>query len=107
MAAVLLYVWFSFFFSSRRRHTRCSRDWSSDVCSSDLPPPSAQHREPPTPTDHEPLLYEVEDQARNPEVFLGWAAPGRESWPGPSPPVRRSADPAGSSLAVGPFAGCW
>src|SRR5216684_2296145 len=24
----------SFFFSSRRRHTRCSRDWSSDVCSS-------------------------------------------------------------------------
>src|SRR2546422_7789030 len=27
--------WF-FFFSSRRRHTRCSRDWSSDVCSSDL-----------------------------------------------------------------------
>src|SRR6266498_3161821 len=27
-----------FFFSSRRRHTRCGRDWSSDVCSSDLPP---------------------------------------------------------------------
>src|SRR5205809_972128 len=26
----------SFFYSSRRRHTRCSRDWSSDVCSSDL-----------------------------------------------------------------------
>src|SRR2546429_698811 len=26
-----------FFLSSRRRHTRCSRDWSSDVCSSDLP----------------------------------------------------------------------
>src|SRR5205809_4708930 len=26
----------NFFFSSRRRHTRCSRDWSSDVCSSDL-----------------------------------------------------------------------
>src|SRR5712675_2872089 len=25
-----------FVFSSRRRHTRCSRDWSSDVCSSDL-----------------------------------------------------------------------
>src|SRR5690606_39482644 len=25
-----------FFFSSRRRHTRLSRDWSSDVCSSDL-----------------------------------------------------------------------
>src|SRR5690606_39966255 len=27
---------FVFFFSSRRRHTRFSRDWSSDVCSSDL-----------------------------------------------------------------------
>src|SRR5207302_4480532 len=26
----------AFFFSSRRRHTRFSRDWSSDVCSSDL-----------------------------------------------------------------------
>src|SRR5207245_7729107 len=25
-----------FFISSRRRHTRCYRDWSSDVCSSDL-----------------------------------------------------------------------
>src|SRR5579872_3681156 len=30
-----------FFFSSRRRHTRCGRDWSSDVCSSDL---AAQRR---------------------------------------------------------------
>src|SRR5690606_1918912 len=27
---------YAFFFSSRRRHTRFSRDWSSDVCSSDL-----------------------------------------------------------------------
>src|SRR2546428_12222331 len=27
-----------FFFSSRRRHTRSDRDWSSDVCSSDLDP---------------------------------------------------------------------
>src|SRR5207253_3277887 len=33
-----LYVlfFFFFFFSSRRRHTRWPRDWSSDVCSSDL-----------------------------------------------------------------------
>src|SRR6266542_4985781 len=29
-------LFFFFFFSSRRRHTRCYRDWSSDVCSSDL-----------------------------------------------------------------------
>src|SRR5207249_8793109 len=27
---------YGFFFSSRRRHTRSKRDWSSDVCSSDL-----------------------------------------------------------------------
>src|SRR5215213_3907706 len=33
---------FFFFFSSRRRHTRLVSDWSSDVCSSDLP-----HRSPP------------------------------------------------------------
>src|SRR5699024_11224979 len=32
----------SFFFSSRRRHTRSKRDWSSDVCSSDLTSGSAQ-----------------------------------------------------------------
>src|SRR5256884_633186 len=31
----------AFLFSSRRRHTRCSRDWSSDVCSSDLEPAEA------------------------------------------------------------------
>src|SRR5690625_1414035 len=30
------YCLFMFFFSSRRRHTRWPRDWSSDVCSSDL-----------------------------------------------------------------------
>src|SRR6266498_4980619 len=47
---------YDFFFSSRRRHTRCGRDWSSDVCSSDLtpilgisgtPPPGAGRRAPP------------------------------------------------------------
>src|SRR2546422_2762193 len=35
MIVVICFCFF-FFFSSRRRHTRCSRDWSSDVCSSDL-----------------------------------------------------------------------
>src|SRR5207302_5910857 len=34
--AICLYCCIFFFFSSRRRHTRFSRDWSSDVCSSDL-----------------------------------------------------------------------
>src|SRR2546421_8426818 len=32
----MLLVFIFFFFSSRRRHTRSDRDWSSDVCSSDL-----------------------------------------------------------------------
>src|SRR5207245_7986770 len=40
MHAVVMFYYFIivffFFFSSRRRHTRCYRDWSSDVCSSDL-----------------------------------------------------------------------
>src|SRR5206468_8765923 len=31
-----VFCYFFFFFSSRRRHTRSDRDWSSDVCSSDL-----------------------------------------------------------------------
>src|SRR5207249_7256287 len=33
----IFFFLFFFFFSSRRRHTRSKRDWSSDVCSSDLP----------------------------------------------------------------------
>src|SRR5688500_20190037 len=32
----ILKSYYSFFFSSRRRHTRLQGDWSSDVCSSDL-----------------------------------------------------------------------
>src|SRR5437870_6938617 len=33
---IFVYYLMFFFFSSRRRHTRWPRDWSSDVCSSDL-----------------------------------------------------------------------
>src|SRR5207245_4619443 len=36
MAYHVYELYICFFFSSRRRHTRCYRDWSSDVCSSDL-----------------------------------------------------------------------
>src|SRR5947199_5892683 len=43
----------SFFFSSRRRHTRCLSDWSSDVCSSDLTGPFA--RNPPVTANIERL----------------------------------------------------
>src|SRR5260370_18043226 len=39
------YAWcLFFFFSSRRRHTRFKCDWSSDVCSSDLPSPQLLER---------------------------------------------------------------
>src|SRR5262245_64549194 len=53
MNCTLVFVlsWYGclFFFSSRRRHTRCLSDWSSDVCSSDLsraaaPPPPLLRR---------------------------------------------------------------
>src|SRR5690625_7459203 len=40
-----------FFFSSRRRHTRWPRDWSSDVCSSDLI----------VATEHSPSIYVLQD----------------------------------------------
>src|SRR5215813_14377466 len=33
---MVIFIVVVFLFSSRRRHTRCGRDWSSDVCSSDL-----------------------------------------------------------------------
>src|SRR5947199_1235956 len=36
VVCVFLLTCLFFFFSSRRRHTRCLSDWSSDVCSSDL-----------------------------------------------------------------------
>src|SRR5256886_8880241 len=35
----MVFVYLYFFFSSRRRHTRFDCDWSSDVCSYDLPTP--------------------------------------------------------------------
>src|SRR5262245_63572720 len=36
MRKAMYLISYCFFFSSRRRHTRCLSDWSSDVCSSDL-----------------------------------------------------------------------
>src|SRR5262245_49715405 len=42
-------VFSDFFFSSRRRHTRCLSDWSSDVCSSDLWPLAAHAQQPAIP----------------------------------------------------------
>src|SRR5215204_7245786 len=42
-------MFFFFFFSSRRRHTRSLCDWSSDVCSSDLPSQGSKARAPTAP----------------------------------------------------------
>jgi len=48
-----------FFFSSRRRHTRCLSDWSSDVCSSDLDKNDDNKSKPLNITDthHNHILY--------------------------------------------------
>ena len=57
-----------FFFSSRRRHTRLRRDWSSDVCSSDLEPKQVSWliRRPteanvPAPSAGVPTLFDVDE----------------------------------------------
>src|SRR2546429_9586563 len=53
-----------FFFSRRRRHTRCSRDWSSDVCSSDLQEaapraPNGQERGPAAASPGSPIFLRM------------------------------------------------
>src|SRR5579862_152360 len=52
-------MFFCFFFSSRRRHTRWNCDWSSDVCSSDLEP-MALHL--PRPADQRDLVLYLPDE---------------------------------------------
>src|SRR5690349_9559779 len=60
-----------FFFSSRRRHTRSLRDWSSDVCSSDL----AQHFElAPHPADKAPAFL-----GKFRPLFLGGSRHGQHA----------------------------
>src|SRR6266436_8864434 len=70
---------FFFFFSSRRRHTRCSRDWSSDVCSSDLVRIADAATHGPTRVDQqfEPYPHvEFDDQTYRGDAYpaFGWAA---------------------------------
>src|SRR5215813_15620920 len=76
---------FFFFFSSRRRHTRCGRDWSSDVCSSDLILGFGAARTPewyrdqfPRPLDVLPWLKAQEDAVLNAfdpndYIYQSWA----------------------------------
>src|SRR3990172_10816043 len=58
-----------FFFSSRRRHTSCSRDWSSDVCSSDLAFALAYARFP----GQRPVVTVVHSLQAIPAVVVGLA----------------------------------
>src|SRR3712207_7965058 len=75
---IMLFVrffFFCFFFSSRRRHTRYWRDWSSDVCSSDLHP---QLQCSPTQCNHSqecPLLVhpELPGDTSNPALQVSFA----------------------------------
>src|SRR5256885_7057365 len=54
-----------FFFSSRRRHTRLQGDWSSDVCSSDLPTMSDD--------DHEIIGVTMYLERQHAPAFQRWA----------------------------------
>src|SRR5437899_10426174 len=63
----------SFFFSSRRRHTRCLSDWSSDVCSSDLGALGGGRRTHRQPRGRESpaTILVVEDDRRSEERRVG------------------------------------
>src|SRR5207245_4673927 len=53
-----------FFVSSRRRHTRCYRDWSSDVCSSDLHRPARPRSvRPPLPDRPRPVVGDADGRS--------------------------------------------
>src|SRR5574338_892193 len=74
---------FFFFFSSRRRHTRCHGDWSSDVCSSDLPVSSQRY--PSRLESRAGFLASTREECLSPRVRLECnpeipVAPGEEHW---------------------------
>src|SRR5438105_12315028 len=58
------FFFFFFFFSSRRRHTRSTRDWSSDVCSSDLLTPGPSLMSVPRPA----MLVAIGQQIEKPDL---------------------------------------
>src|SRR5207249_6993855 len=69
-------VGFLFFFSSRRRHTRSKRDWSSDVCSSDLDwAPLADLKVGP---EAAPIPDDIAARLREVERTAGWATRSEE-----------------------------
>src|SRR5690349_22583202 len=64
-------ILYFFFFSSRRRHTRSLRDWSSDVCSSDL----TLFRSPGVAATYKRILEESGDGARDQQIVRA-----RDAW---------------------------
>src|SRR3989449_7198289 len=91
-----------FFFSSRRRHTRCSRDWSSDVCSSDLSLMYMPNTLPAVSLTTQRRLLHVEDSILMtfPEVASVWGKAGRAETPphrGPVSNVGNVANPMAKS----------
>src|SRR5207302_6888035 len=62
-------------------HTRFSRDWSSDVCSSDLQPPEILDRIAQVcelPVEHRPYAFGSDDEVPVPEVAMNELGPGRQ-----------------------------
>src|SRR5690349_17178368 len=93
-----MFVFFFFFFSSRRRHTRSLRDWSSDVCSSDLLVENALQHTPPDTTVE--VTVSAAPALQVTDRGPGVPASDRERlferfWRG-----RRSGDGAGLGLAI-------
>src|SRR5690606_39983766 len=91
-------------FSSRRRHTRFSRDWSSDVCSSDLPaaPPRRAarrgRRRPPAVRSRRPA---VRSRPRTPRTRRPAAATPTTRLPAEANPNRRPATAARATADPG------
>src|SRR2546426_4253279 len=80
-----------FFFSSRRRHTRLQGDWSSDVCSSDLPknpivPVTVTKPAPVEERKYEERTYRETDLRSTPQVPSAPPTPMLPA-PKPEPPV--------------------
>src|SRR5215475_15707796 len=75
-----MFSFFFFFFSSRRRHTRFSRDWSSDVCSSDLCPADDRASPGPRPEALDVVGFELVRPLGDADALptrLGLDGPGR------------------------------
>src|SRR3712207_2106082 len=84
-----------FFFSSRRRHTRYWRDWSSDVCSSDLPL-ALRHTfvagAEPVPGGVLPGYFDADNDGDRENVETG----------GPWPALETTEGPAGAIVSTAP-----